>query len=140
MNQLIHYHKVNLLRIGNLRLMPGMNQIPEEIWKEAKSHPLIQHRLNSGEITVLAQAKSGVQEKTLKNDLEKKVSETGENSNSLDSYSTNQAKDIVQNTFDLNLLRRWQTEETRKAVYKVVEAQIEKIESYEEKDAEVETE
>ena len=49
----IRYTEPNLYRCQALRLTPGINEIREQDWDPVKDHPLVQKRIQTGQIVLL---------------------------------------------------------------------------------------
>ncbi|HEX5034650.1 MAG TPA: hypothetical protein VFW62_09235 [bacterium] len=120
---LIMYTPANIYRCGEMRLIPGMNDVPERVWNEVKDHPLVKMRVEKGLISLRPQQKAklaGDGESTGQDD-------NGDGLTSLGEFSAKEAEALVKETFDLPTLERWQGEETRKGVLKAIEAQIDSL-------------
>ena len=48
MNIYLKYGKANLYRVGDLRLIPGINEVRKEIWEKVKAIPAVVKRLELG--------------------------------------------------------------------------------------------
>lgn len=125
---LIKYNKENMLSIpvnGNstntVRLMPGISEFPKEIFDAVKDHPQVKMLVESEMIEfieVKTEKKGKAKEKVLgKNDEPVSLSELSEKN----------AKKLIKDTFVMEMLERWELEETRVSVKKVLDAKIDDI-------------
>jgi len=96
----------------NVILRPGVNQIDNELWESMKSISVIKSMLENGNLKVI-----------LDGDDAEKASE------SLNQLHYTQANKIIKATWDIDLLKKWQSNETRAAVLKTIETQIKQIET-----------
>lgn len=128
---LIRYTQANIYRCRDLRLIPGVNDVPEKVWNEVKDHPLVKARLQKGVIVPLPAAKP--MEHAPEANPSSGHSHSGDQGAgadglvSLNGFGAKEAEALVKETFDLPTLERWAGEETRKGVLKAIEAQIESL-------------
>lgn len=125
---LIKYNKENILSFpvgnepsGTLKIQPGMNEFPSDVFKAVEKHPIVSFLVESGVIefpTFKAEKKEKGKEKIIgKKDEEIDLSE----------LSVKDANTLVRETFNLEMLDRWDVAETRIKVKKVIEKQLEDI-------------
>jgi len=127
---LLEYKNKNVLSIpvnnqasGTARIVPGINEFSNDLWKEFKDHPVVKGMVESGqlkEVTVQEAKKAGsrTKPKTL-----------GKEDGELDLTKVEQtdAINLAERTFNLALLERWEMEETRAKVKTALKKQIKKI-------------
>lgn len=89
------------------KLMPGMNEISEDDWKNISVHPNAKAHISEGNLLVHEFGKKGAK--------------------SFKEYSVNDAKRIVKGTFDKDLLKKWAGEDSRKQVLEAIQAQIDTV-------------
>lgn len=93
--------------------IPGGNEIKDSDWEIIKKHPDIARKIEAKEIEVLSEAAPA---------------KTDDNTSELSALSAKDAKKLVEETFDVVLLRKWREEETRKPVSNSIDDQLKKIE------------
>lgn len=93
--------------------IPGGNEIKDVDWEIIKKHPDIARKIESKEIEVLSA---------------EAPAKTDDNPSELSALSAKDAKKLVEETFDVVLLRKWRDEETRKPVSNSIDDQLKKIE------------
>lgn len=98
--------------IGGVRFMPGTNQVSEQQWNTLLNHPnygkAIATRLEMGKLRLMKAPKT-------------------ESEPSLSDYNLADAKEMILSCHDLDLLRRWQGEDTRKGAQTAIAEQIKKL-------------
>lgn len=87
--------------------VPGNNDVPGETWKELMANPNFARRVKSGILKVTSEV------------------EQTEDSSVLAELGVVEAKQMVRDTYDPDLLRRWKGSETRKSVLAVIDEQLE---------------
>lgn len=87
----------------SIRLLPGINEVDAEKWALAKKHPIVQWQVDH-----------------------EVFQEMGGSSAGLSSMSVPGAEDLISQTLDRDLLRKWAKTEKRASVLKALEAQIDK--------------
>lgn len=100
-------------------LKPGNNEMEENVWESLSKHPKVQERINTGKYIMIAP--------DLVSEEDKKIEEENGASESLSGYSVSKAKDLVKGTYDLELLEKWETEESRSKVKAQIKSQIKKV-------------
>lgn len=145
---LIRYMKPSLYRIGDFRLIAGMNEIKADVWKAVENNPGVVARIARGEIVVKSgpvqkkvEPKEAPKKKTPeKKSAPEKKSEVveSESSSSLADYTAKEACEIVSETMDVETLRKWSEAETRKRVLAAIEKQLETFAPTKEGDPDVE--
>lgn len=97
----------------NIILKPGINTIDSDSWEVMKNNYLVQEQLNNGTLVV---AHNNI-------DCADSADET------LASLHYTQAQKIIKSTFDYELLKKWSANESRTAVVKSLDAQLNLIEA-----------
>lgn len=87
-----------------LTLKPGNNEVEESRWEKAEQHPHVISKIEDGEIEIV---------KT--------------NIDSIKDLAPQKAIDVVKNTFDYKLLKKWSMEETRNKVKVEIDNQTRKL-------------
>lgn len=109
-------------------LRPGWNEFPKAVWDQNKSNPNVQKMLKKGIIKLLEYtATVKVKTKTGKIKLVKKAIGLDDSPVKLKYFDEKTAVTIAKNTYDRDLLQRWDDEETRHKVKKVLRKQIEPL-------------
>lgn len=109
---IIKYRRPKIYRValpskaGNewIKLMPGANDVPDKDWEKIKDHPHVKQKIEDGEIEIL---KTGV--------------------DSLSEIQPAKAVEIVKDTLDYGLLKKWEANESRKKVSEAISLQIQKL-------------
>lgn len=98
--------------IGGVRFLPGMNQISEVEWDSLNAHPAYQkaiaQRIQMGKLRVVPGPKK---------DAEPSIAD----------FKLNEAVPMIQNCTDVELLKRWQQEDSRTGSQKAIAEQLKKI-------------
>lgn len=108
---IVHNKGKYIRHIGEVRLLPGANQLSEKESKSFKAdlaNPLNQKLVDGGEIEVV-----GADDK--------------DSSDPLAGINAGEAIELILDTFDISLLEEWAAVETRKTVAKAIKEQIEAI-------------
>ena len=105
---IINYKGINLITVGfkigpNAIVMPGINEMPNDVYEKFKQHPSVQARIASGQIQVI--------------DEQKAVSERTES----------EMVEHMSRIFDTKLLRKLIKEDKRDAVVNAAKAQLDSI-------------
>lgn len=109
MSCLVKWNALNVYFVGDIMLMPGINEISKEDLGAIKSHPICRHEIEAGKIELL-------------ND------DTDEDAaGNLASLKPAEAAKIIGECVVLELLTKWKSEEKRAPVVKAIEAQILKL-------------
>lgn len=87
-----------------LTLKPGANEVDESRWAKAEIHPHVIQKIEDGEIEIIKA-----------------------NVDSIKDLSPQKAIDVVKNTFDYKLLKKWSLEETRTKVKSEIDIQTRKL-------------
>lgn len=110
---IVNYLKSNVLlgtgKTGEFLFVPGNNEISNSLWADLMSNANFKRRVDSGYFKITSQAEP-----------------SGEGEIALADFGPAEAKQVVRDTFDPELLRTWQKAETRKTVLSVIEEQLEK--------------
>lgn len=117
---LIDYNQANIYRCGELYLIPGINEVKEEIWKEVADHPLVKKRIETGQITILKPEQS-------QSDSQESDTSSVPPANPFTGLNFKEAKEIIAQTYDLLTLEKWMKTEDRKNILKLLEEQIESL-------------
>lgn len=117
---LIQYKKPNILTIGSFRLVPGKNDIPQQIWDEAvKLYPNVKRLIDDGVIMTFD-----------KNGNERDDESPGKpalEATDLPKLQVKKAVKLIKETFDESLLMKWYELDQRAEISKAIEAQLEEI-------------
>lgn len=127
---MLNYDKPNLYRCGDLRLVPGMNQVRKSIWDKCKNHPLVKKRLDSGVITIKERkVVKKIVEQVEGKEVEKEetVEQAEYEGNPLQELNVKDAREIIKGTYDKDTLESWKEGEERETIIKAIDKQIEKI-------------
>jgi hypothetical protein len=84
-------------------LMPGVNELEKKIWGEVEKHPLVQVHIGEGTLIVH------------KGDA------------TLKEMKINDAKRVIEGTFDLHLLEKWAGQDTRAGIQTAIKAQMKRV-------------
>tara|TARA_R110002012_G_scaffold271932_2_gene457265 strand:- start:1974 stop:2336 length:363 start_codon:yes stop_codon:yes gene_type:complete len=98
-----------------LVLKPGNNEVTEKQWAEIKANHICNARITSGKY-ILIEPDAPADKKESKGEA-------------LSGYDAKTAIELVKGTFDLVLLTKWESEESRSTVLAAVRAQIKDTES-----------
>jgi len=111
-----------------VKLLPGFNEVPDDEWKEIKQNPMIQKQIELGIIVEVAEKKEV--KKKVKNgkgeEIEKTVVESGK-AKQLKDLDAEAVVAMVEDTFDVDLLKKWKKEESRDEIRAAIANQLEKI-------------
>ena len=104
-----------------VKLKPGLNEFPSKVWKLWEKHPIVVGMIEDGDIELVnlkSEAKGKAKPKVIgKDDKELRIKE----------LSAKDAIKVVKETFDRDMLERWQAEETRHTVKKELDKALEKF-------------
>lgn len=103
---------------GNVRIMPGVQEIEAESWK--KVLPLVKEKVEEGDLENM--------DERMEDEFEE----------GLGAFSVNEAKKLVQETADESLLKEWLANDSRKGVKDAISKQLEYIANAVKEDAEEE--
>lgn len=140
---LITYSLPNIFRIGPVRFIPGLNYLTQEQWDAIKDHPLLPARFELEHLVWVEGRSPEDYEEDLEVELESSDDEqsSGEDGHKkvavsalVSTKKVKQAKELVRNTFDLELLEAWKEDETRSTVLQEIDEQIQKIHSHAKED------
>lgn len=134
----VHYSGTNVHALGffnkaNLKmnqspqyvkgLQPGWNEIPNELWEQNKGNPIIKHMLAKKTITIMPDVvtvtSGGKKKKVAVGQSDVKIR--------LRWFEEKRAVEIVKQTFNRDVLQRWEEEEQRPKVVKALKKQIEPL-------------
>jgi len=135
-NLMIRYTLPNIFRIGPKRFYPGINEITPEEWKAIKDHPMLPHRFEVGALVWVdgkgpddfpKKPADDAKDDPQTDDEEDTPEEKGASDNPLDGVNVKATREIIEETYDLDLLAKWKDGETRKVVISAIEKQEKKI-------------
>lgn len=110
-----------------ITLMPGHNEISDELWENIKVNSGVNHHIDNNnlvEVMEVEEMKPGVRVRIGKDGEEKKVVKT---TKSIHKMFAKKAKEIIQDTWNLPTLEKWLDNEGRDEIRAVIYKQIEKI-------------
>ncbi len=119
---IVNLKKPGMVNLGNkVTLKPGPNSVDLKMWKEKRNHPIIKHYIEEGLI---------VEEQ----DIEE-VEAIGEDASAqkkaeiehLKTLKVPQAKQLVEETTNVELLKAWSDVEDRNQVKSALKKQLEKL-------------
>lgn len=106
---LVIYDRKNVLTINagdqKLRLVPGANRVDSKAWEACRGVPRVKKLIEDGIV----------------------AEESGATVESLDGMKPAEAKKLIKNTIDLEVLEIWKLNEKRADVVKAIEAQIDAL-------------
>lgn len=108
-------------------LMPGHNEIEDELWENIKINSGVNYHIDNGnliEVTEVEEIKPGSRRRLSKEGEEEKVVKV---TKSIHKMFAKTAKEIIQDTWDLPTLEKWLDKEGRDEIRAVIYKQIEKI-------------
>lgn len=111
---LVNYNAKNLFYYRNFRFVPQANIVPDDLWKEMKSNPVIQKKIKAGVF---------VEDSSVECDSDSII-------DSLESVSLKDAKELIKNCLDIVQLEKWLANDNRKGVASAIDEQIEKLISH----------
>lgn len=101
---------------GNKRVMqrrmvlrPGLNEVDDEVWERAKTHPGLRRRIQQGVVELISDG----------DDAEHAAELTG--------MRVRESLTLVKETIDEDILRHWLEIEDRDSVVKALETQLSKV-------------
>jgi hypothetical protein len=86
-------------KMKNVRFMPGVNEIADADWEECKTHKVVQHHTEKGDL--IEQDNRPIQKRSEK-----------------------LAVTLVKDTFDVELLTKWHEDDSRPEVRKAISVQL----------------
>ena len=111
-----------------IRLMPGANEVDADAWATAKTLPVIQAHLRAKTLEeVGASGKTAHPTPGPSESLFGKPHASVEPPTSLAQLKPDEAKALVGDTFDKELLGRWKKSDSRKGVQDAIDEQLELI-------------
>ena len=96
-------------------LVPGINEVDDEMWGRIAQHPNVKHYLEAGDLKVQNPPKDGPDRK--------------KNAKGLLQYQIIEAKKLVRQTYDKQLLLEWKENDTRAGITSEIDRQITKIDA-----------
>lgn len=94
---------------SRLVLKPGVNEVSREQWAQVKDHPAMRRRINQGLIEVLSEG------------------DESEHASELAKLRPNEARRLVAETIDVDVLEKWREVEDRETVLEALEKQVGKV-------------
>lgn len=91
-----------------VKLLPGVNEVPLEVWEKVKENPIFQRFIEQGYVKIESETETD-----------------------LLTIHHKKAIPLIENTYDTHLLKQWARDENRPAVMKAIELQLLKIDSKE---------
>lgn len=116
--------------------MPGIQEISQENWDAIKGHILLPYRFENGDLEwipgkgpedFLVDKDSVIDQEAPKDGSTEPTGDV-EVDNPLKACNAKKAKEFVAETFDVELLKKWQETETRDSVLKAIADQLKKME------------
>lgn len=130
---LIRYTRPNIWRCRNVRLVPGINEVGAGDWREVEDHPLLQDRIKAGDIEVVRAGTGEKLEETQRHEANPSK-DLGDNQEmTLARYNVAECRELIAETYDPELLKKWLGVEKRRTVVSLLEDQIKRIEVQKEK-------
>ena len=144
---LVKWNGKNVWSIGSglndssvIQIIPGPNDLKPAEWDAIKNHPVVKARMEKDvidekrgkvkllEVIIPKEKADGSKVETKGEDESGEGEGEGDKTFSLSSVSVKDAKGIIEETFNTELLREWQDADARSGVQKAIEKQFEKIE------------
>lgn len=119
---LAQYTLPNIFKIGPVRFIPGINRVSESDWNQIKNHPLLPHRFDNGHLIWIKD--KGPNDYSLPVSNENKNKESPVDAEILNTFNAKEAIELVEKTYDLDLLELWKNNENRKGVSGAIDDQI----------------
>ena len=94
-----------------LQLLPGINEVDDKMWTECEKHPNVKLNIDEGNLVV----------------HDKPTGDRKQKTEGLMQYDVREAKRIVKNTFDKDLLGKWAKMDNRQVIQTEIETQIKKV-------------
>lgn len=117
----------HIFRCGGMILFPGHNVVDDKLFDSVKSHPLVAMRFDREEL-VLKVRKKNVE---VKADGEEVEIESEEEADGINDLNVKDAKEVIKDTFNRDLLNAWLRDETRSSVKSALKDKIEELTSSE---------
>lgn len=115
---LVKFNAKRVLGFGDHLIIPGINDLPEEVVSDMMDDSIISAKFDDGELEILDKEDLGVKAKKGKDLSGVEL---------LLAASEKNAKDLAAQTVDMKILKKWINREKRAVVRKAVRAQIDKI-------------
>lgn len=98
----VRYNNPSVMIFGRVKIMPGINHIDDDVFKEIASHPQFKSKLDAGIFSVLGDVKIDFEEtKNITSKVEKSV-KSRRGRRSIDDIIAE-----INDTYDLKLLKQW---------------------------------
>ncbi len=124
---IVNYKRPGVHNAEGIILKPGANAVDVKEWAKVRVHPMIKMAIESGEIVEESEV-----DESMFTTMTKDEDQAGEDS-ILSGMKIPQAKGLVEETTDLELLNRWKRTENRNQVIGAIKAQLEKVQAPAEK-------
>ncbi len=132
----VKYNKEGILSLpvpgGNtIILKPGVNpNINDEDWEKVAKNPVVNKKIENDIIVAMTSklktAKKAEDKKQVQESIQKELDNGA--SNDLAEYSAKEAIKLIEETYDVEMLKNWKYEEKRGKVVKSIEEQLSLIE------------
>lgn len=125
-NILVKYTRPSLYRIGDFRIIGGVNEVRKEVWDSVKENPGVKKRIESGEIVlmnIMPADKSPAITSTATVGGAVQPSEPAVEY-PLQDLNVKEAKALIKETFDYKTLKAWYEKETRQMVLTALDKQL----------------
>jgi hypothetical protein len=143
---LVKWNGKNVWSIGKgmadgavVQLVPGPNELEKADWEAIKDHPVVKARMEKdvidmtrGKVKMLEVVVAKVE--TGSSDDNSGSDDNNEGGSTLSSLNATDAVKLIKETFNVELLRKWEEDETRKKPMAAIKAQFEAIEKSREED------
>ncbi len=116
---IVNHKRSGVLNADGVVLKPGPNQVDIKAWENSRKHPMIKKLMDLGEIVEESEFDENLK---LSAKEEKSADET-----ILSPMKIPQAKALVEETVDLELLEQWKKSEKRNQVIGSINSQIDKL-------------
>jgi hypothetical protein len=121
---LVKNEESNLKHINGKTLMPGVNVVDPKWWANAKKHPSVKKLLDAATLTEEMDPQEAEDAEAL--------GDEGASEAVIDHITTqtvNQARGLVNDTVDVDLLKKWLARDERKSVKEAITKQLAKLEA-----------
>lgn len=115
------------IKTGSITLLPGQNEVEDELWKGARVH--VQDDIDRGNIIekfAKVEIKKEIDPETKKEKIEVKI----ENSKDFHNLSLQDQIEVVKDTYNIKTLKEWKKKSAKDSVISEINNQIEMIEEH----------
>lgn len=134
---LIRWNEPRVMSMGTglpdasvVQIKPGINEVSQEVFEMMKKHPVVSKRfektkidMKRGKVTLL----EVIESESTSNDDKKKDNADNDGTTSIEELGAKDAKTLIAETLDYDLLKSWLETETRKTVKEAIEKRIEEF-------------